>query len=86
MRVFRGVDNLPSFDRAVATMGSFDGVHGGHLVLIRRVIERAKELGGESVVLTFDPHPRYVLGTGEDMLLLSTLEEKIELLKVLRIG
>ena len=80
MRVFRGVDNLPSFDRAVATMGSFDGVHGGHLVLIRRVIERAKELGGESVVLTFDPHPRYVLGTGEDMLLLSTLEEKIELL------
>ncbi|MBR6815574.1 MAG: FAD synthetase family protein [Alistipes sp.] len=80
MRVFRGVENLPKFRRAVATMGSFDGVHGGHLVLIRQVIERAKELGGESVVLTFDPHPRFVLGTGEGLQLLSTLEEKIELL------
>ena len=80
MRVFRGVENLPKFRKAVATMGSFDGVHGGHLVLIRQVIERAKELGGESVVLTFDPHPRFVLGTGEGLQLLSTLEEKIELL------
>lgn len=80
MRVFRGVENLPKFRRAVATMGSFDGVHGGHLVLIRQVIERARELGGESVVLTFDPHPRFVLGTGEGLQLLSTLEEKIELL------
>ena len=81
MRVYRGLEGLPKFNRAVATMGSFDGVHGGHLVLINRVIERAKELSGESVVLTFDPHPRYVLGTDEGMQLLSTLDEKILLME-----
>ena len=81
MKVYRGLDNLPNFSRAVATMGSFDGVHGGHLVLINRVIERARELSGESIILTFDPHPRYVLGTADGMQLLSTLDEKIFLLE-----
>ena len=81
MKVYRGLENLPNFSRAVATMGSFDGVHGGHLVLINRVIERARELSGESIILTFDPHPRYVLGTADGMQLLSTLDEKIFLLE-----
>ena len=81
MRVFRGLDNLPKFNNAVATMGSFDGVHCGHRELLRRVIARAEEIGGESIVITFDPHPRYVLGTGERMLLLSTIEEKLWLLE-----
>lgn len=80
MRVFRGFDSIPTFHNAVATMGSFDGVHGGHRVLLERTKSIAKELGSESVVLTFDPHPRYVLGTGDDMKLLSTIEEKIFLL------
>lgn len=80
MKVFRGFDSLPTFHNAVATMGSFDGVHCGHRALLERVICKAKEIGGESVVLTFDPHPRYVLGTGGDMKLLSTIEEKILLL------
>ena len=81
MRVFRGLDNLPAFNNAVATMGSFDGVHCGHRELLRRVIARAEEIGGESIVITFDPHPRYVLGTGERMLLLSTVDEKLWLLE-----
>lgn len=80
MRVFCGFDNLPQFTNAVATMGSFDGVHGGHRVLLNRVKQRAQSIGGESIVLTFHPHPRYVLGTAEDMKLLSTLDEKIWLL------
>ena len=62
-------------------MGSFDGLHGGHLELLRRVKMVAKECGGESIVLTFEPHPRYVLGTGDGLYLLSTLEEKIHLLE-----
>lgn len=66
---------------AVATMGSFDGVHCGHRELLERVMQRARVLQGESVVITFDPHPRYVLGTGEGMQLLSTIEEKIFLLE-----
>ena len=81
MRVFRGLDNLPTFNNAVATMGSFDGVHCGHRELLRRVMTKAEELGGESIVITFDPHPRYVLGTGERMQLLSTLDEKLWLLE-----
>ena len=81
MRVFRGLDNLPAFNNAIATMGSFDGVHCGHRELLRRVMSKAEELGGESIVITFDPHPRYVLGTGERMQLLSTLDEKLWLLE-----
>ena len=81
MRVFKGLDNLPTFNNAVATMGSFDGVHCGHRELLRRVMAKAEEIGGESIVITFDPHPRYVLGTGERMQLLSTLDEKLWLLQ-----
>ena len=85
MRVFRGIESLPALRNAVATMGSFDGVHCGHRVLLERVMQRAEELQGESVVITFDPHPRYVLGTGEGMQLLSTIEEKIFLLEQISI-
>lgn len=81
MRVFKGLDNLPAFRNAVATMGSFDGVHSGHRELLRRVMAKAEEVDGESIVITFDPHPRYVLGTGDRMQLLSTLEEKLWLLE-----
>ncbi len=81
MRIFKGFDNLPTFVHAVATMGSFDGVHRGHKVLLQRAISLAKKRGGESIVLTFEPHPRYVLGTAEGMQLLSTLEEKLWLLE-----
>ena len=81
MRVFRGIESLPALRNAVATMGSFDGVHCGHRELLERVMQRADELQVESVVITFDPHPRYVLGTGEGMQLLSTIEEKIFLLE-----
>ena len=62
-------------------MGSFDGVHCGHRVLLDRVKRLATELEGESIVLTFEPHPRYVLGTGDDMLLLTTIDEKLWLLE-----
>ena len=62
-------------------MGSFDGVHCGHKVLLQRTISLAKERGGESIVLTFEPHPRYVLGTADGMQLLSTLDEKLWLLE-----
>jgi riboflavin kinase/FMN adenylyltransferase len=81
MRVFRGFESLPAFGNAVATMGSFDGVHSGHRVLLEQVKRLAFEAGSESIVLTFDPHPRYVLGTDEGMKLLSTLEEKIFLVE-----
>ncbi len=83
MRVFRGFDELPAFDNAVVTVGSFDGLHSGHLVLLDRCRELARERGGESVVLTFETHPRVVLRRAEGLRLLTTLEEKILLLESL---
>lgn len=81
MRVFHGFASLPAFRRAVATVGSFDGVHLGHRALLERTIREARAAGGESVVLTFEPHPRITLGHAEGLNLLTPLDEKIELLE-----
>lgn len=67
MTVFQDFDILPRFDRAVATVGSFDGVHRGHQLVLDRLRtmaggEGACRGGAESVVITFSPHPREVLG------------------------
>ncbi|WP_418676718.1 YbgC/FadM family acyl-CoA thioesterase [Alistipes dispar] len=81
IRVFRGFDALPRFVRPVVTVGSYDGVHLGHRALIDRLTAEARAVGGESVVLTFDPHPRITLGRGEGLRLLTTLDEKVALLR-----
>lgn len=80
MRVFRNFDALPAFRHATATVGSFDGVHLGHRALLDRLTDEAQAAGGESVVLTFEPHPRIALGHAEDLHLLTPLDEKIRLL------
>ncbi|HKL16320.1 MAG TPA: bifunctional riboflavin kinase/FAD synthetase [Balneolaceae bacterium] len=65
----------------VLTVGTFDGVHEGHKVLIKAVVERAEELSARSVIVTFDPHPRDIINPGADGIkLLSTLPERCELL------
>lgn len=80
MRIFRKLDELPSFHNAVITIGSFDGVHLGHQQILKRVKALAKAHGGESVVVTFDPHPRLVIYPKDNSLqLISTVEEKIAL-------
>lgn len=82
MEVHEGFDDLPDFRSTAVAVGSFDGVHRGHRLLIGRLNDiahgRLAARGGESVVVTFDPHPRLVL-RGENRLL-STLPEKLELL------
>ena len=81
MQVHKGLDNLPEFKNPVLTIGSFDGVHQGHRAIINRLREKAKEVDGESVILTFHPHPREVVFPNDHSLrLLTTLEEKISLL------
>ncbi|MEG1622220.1 MAG: FAD synthetase family protein [Alistipes sp.] len=80
MRVFYGLDHLPSFRWAVATVGSYDGIHCGHRYLLQRVMAEATRLGGESIVFTFDPHPRITLGKDQGLRLLTSLDEKIYLL------
>lgn len=80
MKVHYGFDSLPTFKAPVITVGSYDGVHGGHRVILQRICELARENGGESIVITFAPHPRIVLGKAEGLKLLNSLEEKILLL------
>ena len=82
MRVHYGFTQLPDFQKTVLTIGSFDGLHAGHKQLLRRVKSLAKQAGAESVVITFDPHPRAVfekLDSG--FKLITTTSEKISLLQ-----
>lgn len=85
MRVFHGFDALPHFRHPVVTVGSYDGVHMGHKALIERLVAEAHAAGGESIVLTFEPHPRVALGRAEGLRLLTSLEEKVALLETLGI-
>ncbi|MFR9661932.1 MAG: hypothetical protein SNF60_07730, partial [Rikenellaceae bacterium] len=64
MRVFFGFNSLPKFRSAVVAVGSFDGLHSGHHIMISKLLSLSRELGGESVMLTFEPHPRVVLSGG----------------------
>ena len=81
MSLHYGFDSLPHFRRPAATVGSYDGVHAGHGALLRAVREEAERRGGESIVLSFDPHPRVTLGRAEGLQLLTTVEEKALLLE-----
>lgn len=81
MKIFYGFESLPRFVRPSVTVGSYDGVHSGHRVLLDMLKSEAQNAGGESVVLTFEPHPRITLGQAEGLRLLTTFEEKCSLLE-----
>jgi len=81
MQVHRDIDNLPLFNNAVVTIGTFDGVHVGHRQIINKLKVEAIKLNGESVIITFHPHPRKVISSAIlGVRLINTLEEKIEVL------
>lgn len=82
MKVFRSLDEFERGQHAVATIGTFDGLHHGHKIILQRVIEAAKERNGEAVLISFHPHPRLVLFPENNPLrLLQSLEEKIKMLE-----
>jgi riboflavin kinase/FMN adenylyltransferase len=80
MLVYRNIDHLPLFRNAVLTIGTFDGVHTGHQQVITQMKKRAIEVDGETVIITFDPHPRTIINAASGIRLINTLDEKIELL------
>ncbi len=80
MRVYRNTEALPLFQHAVLTIGTFDGVHTGHQQVITQMKKEAALIGGETVIITFDPHPRTVVNAGSGIRLINTTEEKKELL------
>ena len=77
-------DDLPpgesAFSRTVATIGNFDGVHLGHQAILTRVCQRAQELGGQAVAITFNPHPVKVLRPEVKLPLLTTSDQKLQLM------
>jgi riboflavin kinase / FMN adenylyltransferase len=81
MKVYRNLDTLPSFMNAVVTIGTFDGVHLGHQKIIQQVLAESNACGGESVLITFNPHPRKIVQPEKSLMQLTTMDERIELLK-----
>lgn len=82
MKIYHGIDDFTQLQYAVVTSGTFDGVHVGHQKIFSRLREIASRNFGETVVITFWPHPRLVLHPEDDSLkLLNTFEEKADLLK-----
>src|SRR5258705_6904696 len=81
MKVYRDIEQLPAFKNAVITIGTFDGVHEGHRKIIDSLKQEAAKINGESVIITFHPHPRKVVSSAIlGIRLINTLDEKIELL------
>src|SRR5688572_31178237 len=82
MKIYHGVEDFIRLTNAVVTSGTFDGVHVGHSKILARLREIAFKANGETVVITYWPHPRLVLHPEDTSLkLLNTFEEKAELLK-----
>jgi riboflavin kinase/FMN adenylyltransferase len=78
---WRGLEDIPEdWGRSVVTIGSYDGVHRGHQLIIGRTVERARELGLPAVVVTFDPHPREVVRPGSHPPLLAPHHRRAELM------
>ncbi|HEY4286059.1 MAG TPA: bifunctional riboflavin kinase/FAD synthetase [Puia sp.] len=86
MRIYNNTNQLPSFRQAVITIGTFDGVHTGHARILEQLRQEAARIDGETVIVTFYPHPRKIVkGGSEEIRLINTLEEKILLLSWLQI-
>ena len=87
MQVHKDLSRLPDFHNAVVTIGTFDGVHAGHRKIIEQLQKEATQINGETVIITFHPHPRSVVKEGQSAVpILTTLPEKIELLDELKIN
>ncbi len=82
MKIYNSIEDFQKISFPVLTTGTFDGVHLGHLKIISRIRDIARSNNGESVLLTFSPHPRVVIFPDQnDLKLLNTIEEKIKLIE-----
>lgn len=84
MKIYHNLTEFTKLDNAIVTIGTFDGVHFGHQKIIKQLVEKAKTDGGESVILTFFPHPRMIIDPeNQDLKMINTINEKAEILKSL---
>jgi riboflavin kinase/FMN adenylyltransferase len=81
MKIYHHLTDFKKLTNAVVTIGTFDGVHFGHQKIVKRLCELARSSGGESVILTFFPHPRMIIDPeNQDLKLINTIKEKAEIL------
>lgn len=80
MRVCRGLEQMPELVSPVVAIGSFDGVHLGHRQILRYLCEEAHRRNGQSVVVTFDPHPQVLVNPNSDFFTINTVEENLYLI------
>lgn len=81
MQIYHHIKDFKRLKNAVVTIGTFDGVHLGHQQIIKELVEKAKKNGGESVILTFFPHPRMILNPeNHELKMINTMAEKANIL------
>lgn len=85
MDVLTNLENIKSEGRSILTIGSFDGLHRGHQEIVKKVVSQAQLQHLQSVVITFDPHPRHILDKGSKLSLLISLGKKLSLLEKLHV-
>ena len=83
MRIIKDLSEIQRDAKSVMTLGTFDGLHLGHQQIVESVIQKSRQSGGRSFLLTFDPHPRKVIPGRNDVKILSTLDEKAVILEQL---
>ena len=82
MKIYNCIEDFKTTSKTAVTIGTFDGVHTGHKIIIEQLKNAAKTIDGESVILTFFPHPRMVLyPDNNDLRLLNTINERILMLE-----
>ena len=81
MNVYRDLNTLPHFEHTAITVGSFDGVHFGHQMVLGQLLEIAELISLTPVLITFDPHPQEILFPESSVQMLNSTEEKIEQLE-----
>lgn len=81
MRILKDISEIKRDEKSIITLGTFDGLHLGHQQIVDKVIQKSRNTGGRSFLITFDPHPRKVIPGRTDVKLLSTLNEKIMILE-----
>ena len=86
MLIYHNLNLVPQpFINPVITIGNFDGVHLGHQTLFQKVKDRSRAVGGQSVVITFDPHPIKLMRPDKRLPLLTTTDQKLKLLIALEV-
>lgn len=82
MKVYHDIKDFRKIPNAIVTIGTFDGVHLGHQAVFKQMVDKARQIGGETVVITFFPHPRIVISPNDNRLrLITSQEDKIEHLR-----